>query len=491
MAEVTKRQVIGSAAWKMVEALSTKGVSLIVSVVLARLLLPEDYGVIALAGIFINLATFVVQGGLTTALVRKEDVDDVDYSNAFFFCMAVAAACYGVFFVAAPDIAAFYDEPLLTSVLRVQMLSLFLCALGAVRNAIITRQFRFQALCIANLVANIISGIAGIILAYKGFGVWALVFQTLIRDGACAVLLCFAVKWKLTFAVSFPRIKVLFSASSWILGASLLDFLGNNFSYMLYGKCYSTETLGYHTKGNQLPELVCLHTFGAISSVLLPTMVGFQSDRERLKLVTRKMVALSSFVIFPMMGGIAVVGKEAVSVLFTDKWLPCVPILWAASLYFAVNIFRQINSQLIYAVGKASTATRVEAIRFVVLLTCSFLGILVFRLNIYVMSFIAAGVNIFVVLMTQECARRLINYSYVEWVQDILPALLLTGGMGVVVHFVGMITLSDFPSLLLQISVGIMVYIALSWLCKVESFKEIVGVLKDLISRKSLQRNEG
>lgn len=477
MQRVTGRVFAVSAIWKMLESLSTKGISVFISIILARLLAPENYGVVALTSVFINFSTMLVQGGLTTALIRQESVDDVDYSNAFFFCLTIATICYCAFFVGAPYIASYYKEPILIPVLRVQMISLFLCALGTIRNAIVVRQFRFKELCAVNCIANIVSGLLGIGLAYNGYGVWALVIYTLFRDGLCTFCLFFFVRWRIRLLFSFARIKKLISFSGWLLLATIFDFCGNNIFNTVFGKHYSMAELGHYNKGMQLPELVCLHTFGAITSVMLPAMSESQSEEERLKTITRKIVSLSAYVIFPLMGGLAIIGRNAVIVLFTEKWLLCVPILWAACLYYGCNIFRSINMQLIYATGKSKIGVKIELCRFLMLVCSVTIGVKFFDCSIYELALLSAFITMIVVSITQYYVKRTIDYSYSEWIKDIKPSIFLTIGMGSITTIVGMLSLPTVIMMFFQIATGIISYIVLSWIFNIKSFKYIVQII--------------
>ena len=256
MPTVTKRVFVTSALWKMLESLSTKGASLMISIILARLLLPQDYGIVAISEIVISFSGIIIQSGLSVSLIRKTDADELDYSNALFLCLAVAAICYVAFWILAPTIAEYYNQSVLVLVLRVQMLSLFLTAFSTVTGAVSIRQFRFRDACIANLIATIIGGTVGIILAYCGMGVWALIVYTLVRDLAGNVFLYLFIRWKIILQVSYERIKALISFSWWLLWASILDFGGNNIYNTVFGRRFSAQDLGYRNKGYQLPELL-------------------------------------------------------------------------------------------------------------------------------------------------------------------------------------------------------------------------------------------
>ena len=466
------------------ETISTKGVSTVISIILARLLLPENYGLVALTDAFVSFSYILVQSGLGTSLIRKKEVDDLDYSNALFFSLAVALVCYMAFFVSAPFIAEFYKQTELVLVLRIQMLSLFLCAWGTVRNAMIVRQFRFRALCLVNCIATVIGGACGIYLAYAGLGVWALVLYTLIRDLVSNTLICFVVKWRIQLCLSIQRLKELISFSGWVLLASIVDFGGNHIYNIVFGKKYTMEELGYYSKGNQLPELVCLHTYGALSSVMLPAMAEKQNDSVQLKRITRKIVSVSSYVIFPIMGGLAVVGRRVIPFLFTDKWLPCVPILWASCIYYGVNPFRSINMSLMYALGDSRKGLSVEIVRLLMLISCATLGVTVLHFSIYDIAFASGAVAICVVLITQFYAKRMIDYHYAEWLSDIFPAAAATAVMCTVTYAAGIIGNTMPGIMFVQIFIGVVVYLLISVLFKIQSFMEICEIARTVILKK-------
>ena len=482
MHEINRNEFISSTLWKMLEAFSMKGISVIISIVLARLLLPENYGIVGITGIFISFSTILVQSGINTSLIRKDKVDDQDYSNAFFFCLAIATLCYLVFFVGAPKIAAFYDEPLVTNVLRMQMLSLFLCALGTVRNAIIVREFKFKQLCLINLAANIIGGVIGIYIAFAGGGVWALVFYSLLRDGASTLLLFFFVRWKLVIKVSLFKLKSLVSFSVWVLISSLLDFFGNNLYTMLIGKHYSLADLGYYGKGRQLPEIVCLYVFGAFTSVLLPALSQTQNDIPRLKGITKKVTRISTYAIFPMMMGLATVGKRLIPLLFSEKWVPCIPIFYASCLVYAVNPCRAINIQLLYAKGKSKSVVVIEIVRFTLLLTGLIAGVYLFKFGIVGLAFVQALVAIINTVITQLFIRRLSDYSFLEWIKDQAGPFMMCIVMGAVVLLADILPIpSNFVILVLQVIIGVSIYIFMSAAAHIPEYEEIKGIVANKV----------
>ena len=475
---IDKQTFASSAIWKITEAISTKGIALVISIVLARLLLPADYGIVALTAVFISLSTIIVQSGLSTALIRKDKIDEIDYNNGFYLGFGIAIICYLVFYITAPFIARFYGEPLLTPVMRVQMLSLFLVAFGNIQTVIVTREFRFKELCVANVIANLVGGTTGVILAYKGFGVWALVFYTLLRDGISNFVLFLRIKWHPSKNVALSRLHSLVGFSIWVLIATVVDFVANNYSSTLMGKKYSLSELGLYSKGNQIPEMICLQTFGAISSVLLPTLSAYQNDKVVLKRVCKKLVEVTCYIICPMMIGLAMIADKLVPFLFTEKWNACIPVFILACIYYGVNPFRSINMQLIYALGDSKKGVLIETLRMIMLISGVSLCAFVLKTSIYGISAVAAAVAVINVLITQFAIKGDIGYGILEWFRDMMPTFLMSIGMAVAVGCVGKLPIGSYAVVMfLQIVTGIIVYVALSAVTKNSSFMEVKGLL--------------
>ncbi|MBR0481506.1 MAG: lipopolysaccharide biosynthesis protein [Firmicutes bacterium] len=474
-----------SSMWKMTEALISKGITLAISALLARLVLPESHGIITLTAVFINFSIMLCQSGLGAALVRKENIEDVDYNNAFFMSLAIAAACYTVFFFAAPYIADFYNEPILTSVLRVQMLGLFLVSIGIVNGAIITRSFRFKDACIAGIISNAAGGLCGVIMAYAHWGVWALVFYTLLRDGIGSFVTFLMVRWHPTLKIDFRKMKGILSFSIWLLVGGIFDFIGNNFSGTLIGKVYSMVDLGMYGKGMHIPEMIGLYTFGSISGVMLPTFANYQNDNEKLKSVMRRMVEMSMYILGPMMLGLALLADKIIPFLFGPGWEPAVPIMMLTCIYFTMNPLRITNAQLLYAVGDSRAVFILDTTRSAMIVIGDILCANVFKLGINYLAAVIPVVSVINAVMTQFMVRKYIGYKYSEWFMDMLPALLLCAGMGVVVLAVGMIPLGNrYVLMFIQVIAGVAAYIGLSALTKNRSYGDILEILKNKLSRR-------
>lgn len=481
MSGITKREFIQGASWKIIGDFSVKGVSFVISVVLARLLMPEDYGVIALTAVFTNLSDILIDSGFSTALIRKEKINEGDYCCALTISFSIALVLYICLFFLAPFAAEYYHEPMLTAVLRVISISLFLQAFTAVRTAVVNRNMQFKLLSICNASSSLISGIIGIIAAYLGLGVWALVIQRLLMVFIANVMLFAKVKLKIKPRFELATIKELASFSIGVVSSSLLNYAGGSLYSLVIGRKYSVTDLGYYEKGGQLPMQASLYTFGAMSSVLLPTIASYQNDLEKIKHIIRRIVRMTSYLIFPMMIGMLLVSKELMVFLFTEKWLPATNMMKSFCIYYLATPFMLINVQVFFAVGKSMLRVKTEIIRLVLMAVG--LGVFGFILDWDVngIAIVAAVIAVLSALATFYETRKLIGYRWMEVAKDIALPLGMTLFMAVVIGFVSETafarSLSNTLALLLKVGIGVVSYVALSALFKVQEFKEFASIL--------------
>lgn len=477
----TKNKIISGLLWKLMERGGTQGIQFIVQIVLARLLLPKDYGVIALISIFIALANVFVQSGFNTALIQTKNADEIDFSSVFYLSLSVAIVLYVILFVTAPFIADFYEEPQLTLVLRVLSFILFFGAINSIQNAVISRTMQFQRLFFSSLGGILASGVVGIVLAYKGFGVWALVGQQLSNNLLITVILWFTVKWRPKLSFSLLRLKGLFSFGWKILCSSLLDTLYNNVYGLVIGKVYNSEMLGYYNRGDQFPNLIVNNINGSISSVLLPALSANQDDRVRVKNMVRRSIVTSSFMIFPMMVGLAVCAELLVKILLTDKWLPCVPFLQLMCISYALWPIHTANLQAINALGRSDIFLKLEIIKKGIGVIALCIGI---PFGVYVMVALKVVTSFIGTIVNSFPNRKLLNYSFKEQWIDIMPSLLICIIMGLIVYSVKFLGLNDLLTLLIQIFSGTIIYIGMALIFKLECFTYLIDTAKDLLNKK-------
>lgn len=473
--ENLRGKVLSGLFWKALENGGVQLVQLVISLILARLLGPERYGTISLLLVFIAIANVFIQTGFQTSLIQKRQVDDLDYSSVFYLSLGVAAILYGLIFAGAPAVAVFYQDPELKPMLRVLALMIFFGAVVSVQTAIVSRKMEFRKMCIASLLATCLSGIAGVIGAYNGFGTWSLVIQQLGNQFLLMIFLWGLVGWKPEKKFSMERVKVLFSYGWKLMCSSLIDTVYNNLYTMVIGKIYQKDVVGYYNRGNQFPQLIVNNLAASIQAVMLPAFSASQEDRDRMKAMVRRSIVTSAFVVFPMMAGLIAVAKPLISIILTEEWLPCVPFLQIMCVAYAMWPIHIANLQAINALGRSDIFLKLEIVKKV-------LGLLVLAVSIpfgiYAMVWLKAATDFAGTIINSYPNKKLLDYSFTEQWRDVFPALLLSVIMGGAVYSIQFLIHNNWLLLITQILTGIVVYAGLSWLFKVESFKYLVGMVK-------------
>ena len=479
---VSKKQFTNSAIWKLLESFSSKGISFIVSIVLARILLPEAYGVIALTQVFTNLSDILIDGGFSTTLIRKKNVDDCDYSCALTVSLSIATILYVVFFIAAPFIGAYYETRDFCLVLRIIGLTLFIQAFTATRTVYVNRSMQFKVLCQCNVIACIISGICGIVAAYMGCGVWALVIQRMLQQFLVTLLLFSKTDFKIKFHIDARRLKEIITFSVGVMGGSLLYFISNNLYGMVVGKKYSVTDLGYYSKGCQFPEQLSLYTFSAVSGVLLPTISSCQDDYERVKHIIRKITHFSSYVIFPLMAGLFMVSDEVIIIILTEKWLPASGIMKGWCIYYLAMPFTLMYSQVYYALGHSYTKLKIEVVRMCLMAIGMIVGVFVLKCSISVLAFIGGVIMVIIAVMSAAIAARMLSYSILEFISDIWKPMMATCLMVIGIVCINIILRSFdihsvMASLIIKMVFGVLLYLFMSIIFRIQGLNDIKSVL--------------
>ncbi len=473
--------IVSSLAYKFLERCGYQGIAFIVSLVLARLLDPTDYGMLSMLTIFTTIAQVFVQSGFNTALIQRKDATENDFSSVFYVSLAIAILLYGGLFFAAPFIADFYDMPELSPVMRVLALILIPGAFNSIQNAKIAKEMQFKKLLYSTLGAVVISGTVGITMACLGFGVWALVAQQLTNQVSICVIMLFAVRWRPKAVFELDRVKSLFSFGWKLLCSSLLDTVYRDLRSLVIGKKYDSGTLGFYNRGKQFPELIINNINGAVQSVMLPALSKEQSNKARMKSMMRRSIVTSSFIIFPLVMGLATIAEPMISLILTDKWLPCVPYLRVYCFIFAFYPIHTANLQALNAQGRSDIFLKLEIIK-------KSYGIIVLLITVFcfhsplAIALGGAATAIISCFVNASPNKKLLNYSYPEQMKDILPSMGISVIMGAAVYAVQFIGLSDAITLLIQIPVGIIVYIGLAELFKLECYTylktHIIGFIK-------------
>lgn len=468
--------IISGLVWKFAERIGAQGIGFIVSIVLARLLSPQDYGLISLITIFLAVSTVFIQSGFGTALIQKKDADNIDFSTVFYFNIMISLIFYFLLYIISPYIAKFYNEPSLTKIVRVMSMSLIISAVNNVQHAYVSKTMQFKRFFYSTLVGTILSGFLGVAMAYMGFGVWALVAQQLFNTLVDTIVLWFTVKWRPQLVFSIKRLKSLFSFGWKLLISGLIDTLYNNIYGLLIGKVYNSSLLGLYNRGNQFPNLIVSNINGPIQSVLLPALSEEQDNKERLKSMVRRSIVTSSFIIYPMMIGMAAVAKPMVNILLGEKWLGCVFFLQISCITLAFWPIHTANLQAINAVGRSDIFLKLEIIKnilgIVVLVMSIPFGIKVMVIGRAIQGFICTIINAFP-------NKKLLGYSFVEQWKDLIPSLVISLLMGLLVISVELLGFNSYITLLIQIPVGALTYFGVAYLLKFECFTYLLSMINN------------
>lgn len=485
--EATKAKVLSSLLWKLLERGGTSGIQFVVQIILARLLLPEEYGLIAIVSIFITIAGIFVESGLNTALIQKKDTDELDFSTVFYTSLAVAAVLYAILFFAAPGLASFFREARLVPVIRVLGLTLFIGAVQSIQQAAIAIRLEFKKLFFSSLGGVLLSGLVGLSMAYAGYGIWALVGQQIANRLVSTGILLFLVEWKPSSSFSLLRLKELFSFGWKLLVSSLLNTLTYNVRSLIIGRFYDPATLGFFDRGMSFPGFIITNLNGSIQAVLLPAMASVQEDTDRVRSMMRRSIVTSSFVVFPMMAGLAVLAEPLVRVLLTDKWLPAVPFMQFACLSFGLWPIHTANLQALNALGRSDIFLKLEVVKMVV-----GLGVLTISIPFGIYAIALGGVvnGLISTVINASPNRKILAYGYLDQLKDVLPSLLLSLLMAGIVSLVRWTGRSSLEQLILGILVGSIAYVVLAARLKLEPYIYLRQTLKDVLARKKGEGNE-
>lgn len=473
--EKSHQNVIVNLIWKFLERGGVQMIQLLVQLVLARLLTPEDYGITGLITVFISVSATFVQSGFGSALIQKSKPTEEDYSSVFYINIIISIIIIVILFFIAPIIASFYNMELLTSVLRACSLTLIFNAFWHVHMAILQKELMFKKLFYANCAASFLSGIVGIIAAYFGYGVWALVLQQLLNSLISTVIVWILVPWRPKWLFSIESVKELFGFGSRLLCSSLIDTIYGNIQPLIIGKYFTKADLGYYNQGKQIPNVLVNNLNGSIQGVMFPVFAEYQDNPYRLKQLVRRSIVISCFVVFPMMAGLAAVAQPATLILLTEKWLPSVPFMQISCIIYALWPIHTANLQAINAVGRSDIFLKLEIIKKIV-----GIGILCITVpfGIYAMLWGTVFSGVVSTFINAFPNRKLLNYGYLEQIKDIVPSLLLSLIMMGVCMTVLLLNLNVWITLVLQIIVGTVVYVLGAWLFKFEAFFYLLNIFK-------------
>lgn len=474
MSDSLKNKTVKGILWSTLERFSVQGIQFFLMIIMARLLTPHDYGLIGMLAIFIAVAQSLIDSGFSQALIRKCDRNELDNCTVFYFNLVVSGLLYIVLYILAPYVAVFYNSPELCSVMRVVCLGIVLNSLGVVQRALYTVKIDFKTQAKSSFIAVVVSGATGVILAYRGFGVWALVIQQLVSNSLNVMFLWIYSDWRPRLLYSWKSFHELFAFGSKLLASGLLDTLYKNIYVIVIGKIFNATSLGHYTRAQHFSEFPSSNINGIIQRVTYPVLCEIQNDDERLRTVYRKFLKLSAFVVFPLMVGLSAVSCPFINVIIGEKWGFCAKILQIICFAMMWYPIHSINLNLLQVKGRSDLFLKLEIIKkilgIVILVVTIPFGLIVMCYGEVIYSVLALFINTYY-------TRKIIQIGILQQFKDLLPTLLLCLVMFVAI----MLEIPFLHSYMLQLIVGILsgisIYLGLSYLLHFTEFHELYNLI--------------
>ena len=478
---LNRKKVFSGFIWRFLERAGAQGVTFLVSVILARLLDPSVYGTIALVTVFTTILQVFIDSGMGNALIQKKDTDDLDYSSVFYFNLLICVVLYGAMFGFAPLIARFYDKPELTVIVRVLSVTLIISGVKNIQQAYVSKHLMFRKFFFATLIGTVSSAVVGIWMAYNGFGVWAIITQNLLNTTIDTLVLWVSVKWRPLPLFSFSRLKSLFSYGWKLLASSLLEVFYSELRQLIIGKLYTTNDLAFYNKAAQFPKLIVTNINTSIDSVLLPTMASVQDRKDSVRAMTRRAIKTSTYLMMPIMMGLAVCAESIIRLLLTEKWLPSVFFLRIFCFTYAFYPIHTANLNAIKAMGRSDKFLKLEVIKkivgFVALISTMFVSVKAMAISLLATSIVSQIIN-------SWPNKSLLDYSYPDQIKDILPQIGLSCLMGIIVYSINLFVFNDWARLAIQIPVGVLIYVIGSIILRIDSFNYLSNIIISYIRKK-------
>lgn len=475
MSKSFKQKAITGVAWTSVERFTQQIIQFVIGIAIARILAPQDYGIIGMTAIFFAVATTFIDSGFGSALIQNKNRNETDYSTCFYFNVIVGVILYVILWLASPTIADFYRTPILCDVTRVLGLTMLVNSLSISQTAKMTVEMRFKEMAIISIVTQFFTGLIGLYLAYIGWGVWALVFQQLSSCIARLLMMELFLKWYPRLVFSKASFKHMFSYGSKILCSGLINTIYNNLYTLVIGKAFSAKEVGYYNRGNQFAILPTTTILSIFMKVAFPLMAEVQDDVEKLKTAYKKFLRVPLFVLYPILFGLIALAKPLILVLLGEKWLPAVPLLQVLCIGSFFDPLTNINLNILYVKGRTDLVLRLELIKkpiaFILLFSMIPLGLwwLCFGRAIY--GFIAYSFNCYY-------TGKFINFGFWKQMYYNVPVLLKSGLMGALCY--GCLYVFDKPlvQLLVGIVVGIFSYFIMAFVTKDETLNDVKQIIQ-------------
>ena len=481
-----KRKTTTGLFWSFIDLSANQGIQFIIQIILARLLLPEHFGVIGMIIVFIAISNSIVDSGFSQALIRDQDTTQEDYSTVFHFNLLMAITMYVIIFISANPISIFFGEPQLINIIKVISLVLIINALGIIQRVMLTKKVDFKTITKVSLIAVIMSGSVTITMAVLGYGIWCLVVNTILMSFIQTLLLWFFNKWVPSMKFNMHSFKKYFKFGYKLLIAGMIDTFYHNLFYVIIGRFYSTVQLGYYTNAVKFSDASSQVISSVVQRVSYPLLSSIQDDEERLKSGFKKIIKSSAFINFPLMIGLASVATPLFSILLGEKWMPSVIYFQLLCLAGILYPLHAINLNILQVKGRSDLFLLIEVIKCFVLTILIALSLL-FQLGIIGLIW-AAVINSYIALyINTYFSAREIDYSAKNQLKDILPMLLISIFMGIVVYLVGSVLPDNhFIKLICQISIGAVVYIVACKAVKIQELDTIYRIVQDLLKKYKL-----
>ncbi len=475
-----KDKAIKGVMWSAIERFGNQGIQFFIGLILARLLMPEDYGLLGMLLVFISFAQVFVEGGFSAALIRKSDPSIKDYSTVFWFNLMASFVFYVIIFFCSPMIADFYEEPLLIPLAKIIGLNIIISAIGTIQKTILTKQLDFKSQAKVNISSIIVSGAIGIFAAWHDYGVWALVIQNLSRNILMNIGFWIQSSWRPKFVFSLKSFKELFGFGSKLLASGLINAVSEHLYAIIIGKLYNAKSLGFYTRANQFQKLPVSSIYGAVGTVTYPVLAELKNDQVKLREAYRSMIRMVAFILFPIMAILAAVAEPMVHIILTDKWQPCVPILQILCIVGAFYPLHAINLDILKVKGRSDLFLKLEVIKQVLnilmIVICYRWGVMGLVWGSVVLNFVCYYLNAFY-------SKRIIEYGIMNQMKDLINITFMSSVVFIMLFLLNYIIQNTLLLLFIIPVLGMCLYIALAYILKVDELLKIRHILSGILKK--------
>ncbi len=480
-ADDMKSKAASGLAWTSFEKVGQEVIQFVIGIIIARILAPEDFGVVGMTAIFLALANTIVDSGFGSALIQKKDRTEADYSTCFYFNILVGLAIYGILWIVAPWIADFYRTPILTDVVRVLGIAFIINSLSISQTARMTAEMQFRQMSVITIVAQLVTGLVGLVLAMTGWGVWALVFQQIASGAVRLIGMEIALKWVPSLQFSRQSLRHLFGFGSKILCSSIINTVYNNLYTLVIGRAFLPSDVGYYTRANQTAALPTNSLTQVVMKVAYPMMAQVQDDVERLRNAYTKFLRAQLFVIFPVLLGIAALAEPLFLVLLGEKWLPAVPLLQVLCLGMLFDPLTVINLNILYVKGRTDLVLRLELIKKPIAFLILFLS-----LNFGLMWLCAGRALYCLIAYAFNCyyTGRFIGMGFWRQIVIILPVLVRGVVMGAVCYGLCLVISNPLAQVIVGVLAGGAVYLGMAYAAHDDTMADGMALVKTRFRRK-------